>query len=114
MPEKEEAEEPEAETPARPDSVRRTENPRHSRGRAADTAGIESRTFVSFYRDNQVEQVHSDTDRRVCRRYTALAVLNSDLGDSTAGKFFAQTGTAQEDGLLASWKFCERSEILRR
>jgi hypothetical protein len=104
MPEgKDEPEEAEAKTPARPDSVRRTE----ILGILADerrTPQDKIKDIRELLRETTMEkQVHSDNDGAFVICEHTLAVLNGDL--ATDRRKFYLDWTAQEDGFRVC-KFC--------
>jgi hypothetical protein len=103
MPEKEEVEEPEAKTPARPDSVRRTE----VLGILADerrTPYDKVKDIRELLKETTLEkQVHSDTDGAFVLCEHTLAVLTGDLAKDRR-KFYIDW-TASEDGFRVC-KFC--------
>jgi hypothetical protein len=103
MPEKDETEEPEAKTPARPDSVRRTE----ILGILADerrTPQDKVKDIRELLRETTMEkQIHSDNDGAFVICEHTLAVLSGELA-ADRRKFYLDW-TAQEDGFRVC-KFC--------
>lgn len=103
MPEKEEAEEAESKTPARPDSVRRTE--------ILSILADEHRTpqdkvkdIREFLKETTLDkQVHSDPDGAFVLCEHTLAVLNGELARDR--RKFYEDWTASEDGFRVC-RFC--------
>jgi len=103
MPEKDEAEEPETKTPARPESVRRTE----ILGILADdhrTLQDKVKDIRELLKETTLEkQVHSDTDGVFVLCEHTLALLSGDLARDR--RKFYEDWTAQEDGFRVC-RFC--------
>lgn len=103
MPEKDETEEPESKTPARADSIRRTE----VLGILADprrTPQDKSKDIRELLKETTLEkQVYSDPDGAFVICSHTLALLNGDL--ATDRRKFYEDWTAQEDGFRVC-KFC--------